>query len=251
MPNHITNKLIINGERAYIDQILGDLINNEFTFGNTVPEPSDLNVDYDWYNWHIEHWGTKWDAYEANIISNDLDTAELEFLTAWSPPDKWLDTTSHQFPTVEFTLYWVDEDFPSSGLIKAYNGLNTNESYGYSVQAENFVEKYFPDIYELHMDNIDQIDLIINMLNDDIHIYFQNVNISHIYDEDPTYLEIVQMFENNQPIQPEQSTPDIAYLLVKTNDGSNDPNIYKKIKKILKDYKYQYQIINNTIRLIY
>ena len=125
-----------------------------------VPEPSDINVDL--YYWHIDNWGTKWDAYTINIISNISDTAELEFQTAWSPPNKWLDTTSKQFPTLEFRLVWADEDFPSSGLIEAQNGIQINESYGYTNKAKDFVEKYFPDIYEATMECMEPIDFLID-----------------------------------------------------------------------------------------
>ena len=42
---------------------------------------------YDWYNWRVQHWGTKW---EPDIIHYDveLDGREIymELYTAWGPP---------------------------------------------------------------------------------------------------------------------------------------------------------------------
>jgi hypothetical protein len=43
-----------------------------------------------WYDWNCANWGTKWDAYDSEIISEhyDGDIAELTvtFDTAWAPP---------------------------------------------------------------------------------------------------------------------------------------------------------------------
>lgn len=38
-----------------------------------------------WYEWRVENWGTKWDAYEGRW--SDDGKAHI-FLTAWSPPEK-------------------------------------------------------------------------------------------------------------------------------------------------------------------
>ena len=41
-----------------------------------------------WYDWNIEHWGTKWevDGEEGNAEETDPNTASLYFDSAWSPP---------------------------------------------------------------------------------------------------------------------------------------------------------------------
>ena len=43
-----------------------------------------------WYDWNCANWGTKWDAYDIEIVSEHYegDTAELSltFDTAWAPP---------------------------------------------------------------------------------------------------------------------------------------------------------------------
>src|SRR5262245_27088056 len=50
----------------------------------------------DWYEWSIEHWGTKWNAYETRT---DEDDTIVEFETAWSHPFPVLDALSAAFPT--------------------------------------------------------------------------------------------------------------------------------------------------------
>ena len=41
-----------------------------------------------WYDWNVEHWGTKWDVdgQDGNAEETDPNTASLYFDSAWSPP---------------------------------------------------------------------------------------------------------------------------------------------------------------------
>jgi hypothetical protein len=41
-----------------------------------------------WYDWCVEHWGTKWDVdgEEGNAEETDPNTASLCFDSAWAPP---------------------------------------------------------------------------------------------------------------------------------------------------------------------
>ena len=41
-----------------------------------------------WYDWNIEHWGTKWDACECEVYQT-RHYLELSFWTAWSCPEPW------------------------------------------------------------------------------------------------------------------------------------------------------------------
>ena len=95
MPNHITNKLEIKGDINIINKIIG---NNdcEFSFAIVVPIPK--KEENNWYNWNLDNFGTKWDAYEISEIIRENDFARLSFHTAWSPPKKWLDTVMKKFP---------------------------------------------------------------------------------------------------------------------------------------------------------
>jgi hypothetical protein len=49
-----------------------------------------------WYNWHCNHWGTKWDACDTDVYHedeiDDLDDDDqicIVFNTAWSDPEPW------------------------------------------------------------------------------------------------------------------------------------------------------------------
>lgn len=56
--------------------------------------------------WCTSNWGTKWDAYEVHLDTNDRRTV-YDFETAWSPPHGALGAMTKQFPTLTFDLkYW-------------------------------------------------------------------------------------------------------------------------------------------------
>lgn len=59
-----------------------------------------------WYEWRIEHWGTKWNAYETSMV----DATTLEFLTAWSGVPELIKKLATKFPDVEFEYIYADED---------------------------------------------------------------------------------------------------------------------------------------------
>lgn len=58
-----------------------------------------------WYEWCIDHWGTKWNACECSIGEN-----YLEFETAWSAPFPVVMELSKRFPELTFRHEWADED---------------------------------------------------------------------------------------------------------------------------------------------
>lgn len=91
------------------------------------------------FQWEIDHWGTKWDAYEIKgprFLKKDTKrTGRIEFQTAWSCPDVWLETVSKCCPQLRFQVYWMDDLFPKSGNITFVNGKKT--------ERELTLEDYF------------------------------------------------------------------------------------------------------------
>lgn len=100
--NHSTDQLLI--DKLYNALEKGTLF-GEFhplplplkdTVSPTISKTADdhlvnasLNAKYgadNWYNWHADNWGTKWDAKYAEILNRAQHELETEFQTAWSPP---------------------------------------------------------------------------------------------------------------------------------------------------------------------
>lgn len=72
-----------------------------------------------WYDWSVENWGTKWNAYQAKRIATD----KVRFQTAWSAPVPVIDALSKRFPEETIRFRWADEDFGSNtGDVTIRNG---------------------------------------------------------------------------------------------------------------------------------
>lgn len=61
-----------------------------------------------WYDWSIDHWGTKWNAYDWYPVDSGNDF--ISFNTAWSPVPKLIKVLSEKFPEVKIRYSWADED---------------------------------------------------------------------------------------------------------------------------------------------
>ncbi len=97
MPNHVINELNFIGEQKDIDKILslihGEKEDQYIDFNKIIPMPDyiyrgdlgrkeqELYGKNNWYDWSIDHWGTKWNAYYQEKKENTIF-----FNTAWSIP---------------------------------------------------------------------------------------------------------------------------------------------------------------------
>lgn len=61
-----------------------------------------------WYEWSIQHWGTKWNAYQCRPLNEKDDT--MEFLTANGSVPKLVATISRKYPNQKITYRWADEN---------------------------------------------------------------------------------------------------------------------------------------------
>ena len=72
-----------------------------------------------WYDWTVEKWGTKWNAYSQKIFEPNL----IMFNTAWSCPIPVLEALAAKFPEVEFVIEFADDDIGSNqGTLIFRNG---------------------------------------------------------------------------------------------------------------------------------
>lgn len=59
-----------------------------------------------WYDWRIANWGTKWNAYDTEMIDDYI----IKFDTAWNGVPDLIFALSTMFPEVEFEYIYADED---------------------------------------------------------------------------------------------------------------------------------------------
>lgn len=116
MPNHVINKIIFDKQHA--DQVFEICPSGTLDFNRLVPMPlhvyrgdctqeDDTDFKWTWYNWSIENWGTKWNAYEGSI-KIEGDKAIVLFRTAWSVPYPIISAFANRF-NICFEHKYFDE----------------------------------------------------------------------------------------------------------------------------------------------
>lgn len=92
-----------------------------------------------WYQWAIKNWGTKWNSYDCNKISENI----YEFGTAWSGVPHLIDLISKDFPSVFIRYKYSAEDTGSN--------CGTGEYRGGQITFTQF-ESQSKEAYELAFD---------------------------------------------------------------------------------------------------
>ena len=73
----------------------------------TTEFPDGKNDDR-WYHWNITNWGTKWDITADSVDMEHLDSEciEIEFDTAWSPPEGIVEKLREKYPDLSFSCFY-------------------------------------------------------------------------------------------------------------------------------------------------
>lgn len=120
MPNWVMNyvTIITDDEETYKE--IAEYVKGEdsvFDFDRIIKMPENIfrgnlgakeREKYgkdNWYDWSIEHWGTKWNCCNAEKAG-----FSFTFETAWSAPVPVIKELSRQFPDVDIALDYADED---------------------------------------------------------------------------------------------------------------------------------------------
>ena len=150
MPNWCYNRIDVYGEEDTVDQIkeIYDIFENEKQpFNKIFPIPDFKNIpnekgelpileqrlnpdgsvfyetynfpdgknDDRWYHWCIHNWGTKWEADVTGFEVQDYDTLEIEFQTAWSPPEGVVTKLREKFPELTFQCFYDEPGMEAAG----------------------------------------------------------------------------------------------------------------------------------------
>lgn len=76
----------------------------------------------DWYRWHIDNWGTKWDASSTCVEQLDDQNFNVQFHTAWSPPIGWFEKVIPMYPQLEIDLIFDEESCDFCGRMTGKDG---------------------------------------------------------------------------------------------------------------------------------
>ena len=143
MPNHVQNRIHLDGEKGKIKEMLEKIQNEEYGIGTVdfqkiLPIPSFIpeNQRIDWCR---GNWGTKWNAYDYEPDVDYSNSQILEFWTAWSAPHPLMEKLSQMFPEIEFVHEWADEDL----------GVNCGKR---TYQNGEIYEQYYPETEKERME---------------------------------------------------------------------------------------------------
>ena len=98
MPNNTDVRIYIDhSNKSRIDD-MENIFSNDYPFNMIIPMPDDILRDNltmeqrkesngrNWYDWSVQNWGTKWDAYEVRVQRLSDTSLYVMLETAWSPP---------------------------------------------------------------------------------------------------------------------------------------------------------------------
>jgi hypothetical protein len=191
MPNWCSNTLFVEGKgvKDFADKCLFD---GEFTFELLYPTPQEL-LDQtspnmyrgdddderkaheqrvkeltdkygfgDWYHWRINNWGTKWNAADSYVSSNDDNSFIVSFESAWSPPCGWLQRVAPMFPELSFRLEYMEEGMGFCGVATwdDYHGYHDHDGELSYVDEDSDREVEWSSKHEkyIYVDNKEVID---------------------------------------------------------------------------------------------
>ena len=132
MPNWVYNTVSIDGPKKVVEAFVASKITGEdskFDFAKIIVPPADkaeeynavamfgtpaMTDPYNWYNWNIDHWGTKWNACEVWVTSEDCGDGQMHFeahfQTAWDLPRGVMHRLAYMCEVYDLTLTWYGEE---------------------------------------------------------------------------------------------------------------------------------------------
>ena len=70
-----------------------------------------------WYDWRLQNWDTKWDAYDVVVTDDAPDCLEVEFDTAWSPPEAICNEIREQYPDLAISWFYDEPGCEIAGYL--------------------------------------------------------------------------------------------------------------------------------------
>ena len=78
------------------------------------------HADDRWYDWRVQNWDTKWDAYDVVVTDDDIEYGgqfEVEFNTAWSPPEAICHALREQYEDVSISWFYDEPGCEIAGYL--------------------------------------------------------------------------------------------------------------------------------------
>ena len=155
MPNHCHNRVTFYSANTEAVAKLKQIFEDENCFTQIIPEPDWANtplltsdnhygtkygndgelpqmstdgfprlvfkstdqIDDRWYDWRGQNWDTKWDAYDVVVTDDDPESVEIEFNTAWSPPEAICNQIREDYPDVSVSWFYDEPGCEIAGYL--------------------------------------------------------------------------------------------------------------------------------------
>ena len=151
MPNFVRNHLtIVPKDYTKAEEIEDKLSGIDedgqyvaFSFQSIIPMPENIYKgdvgekememygNDNWYDWSVEHWGTKWDTIDSCVgVNHSNGEISVTFDTAWACPEPVIKELARLYPDTLMRLEYADEDYGyNCGVITGENGGITKQDY--------------------------------------------------------------------------------------------------------------------------
>ena len=147
MPNWCSNDVYVSGNEEVIQKFKEECFTDHkgeavLDFNKVLPEPDYkkpkkdgthnngvqtklLDAMPDWWNWRNDNWGTKWNLVpspEGNLTGYELveygeDFIQLEFETAWSPPNGIYMEIWSKYPDLMVSWFYREDGCQMAGWL--------------------------------------------------------------------------------------------------------------------------------------
>ena len=151
MPNWCRNRVTVFGNEDEVSKVKDIFESKDSVFGKIIPSPDwskipnedgqlpkvrehknpktgevsfvttefpDGTNDSRWYDWNIANWDTKWDiAGGVEIDDYDTEQIEINFNTAWSPPEAICRKFRDMFPDLSVSWFFDEPGMEVAGYL--------------------------------------------------------------------------------------------------------------------------------------
>ena len=103
-----------------------DIDHDTWELGRTAFQNEQKYGAADWYQFHNEFWGSKWDAWDSFLSEDNT----IEFYTAWSRVMPIVQKLAENYPDIKFEYSWADEDLGCNvGSAELENGQVVHDEF--------------------------------------------------------------------------------------------------------------------------
>lgn len=146
MPNWCLNNVIIESDKKTLRKIKQRLRGHDvvfecvaenggvafedhatvFSFYKLIPVPPEIaraSYDRKGYDWCCDHWGSKWQAVDPEIVTDTINCLHYRFETAWTPPLPIFHALCNAFPTTKINASYEETGSELVGTVSLEKGI--------------------------------------------------------------------------------------------------------------------------------